>query len=217
LASKSFKHSAIYVGVLAACFAVGLTAGWWDPLGGRLDHYAYDEMSRHALADDRDPESVVVAVDERTLEAQGGVRNMRPILAKAIIQIAAAQPKVVAIDVILHDATDPKDDAQLEQALRQLPKLILPCELVDGKWEDPLAQFKPAATAVGHVQRDVDPRDGVSRQVPLEQSSQGQRRWALALEAFRIARGVGIVESPEDLQLGLEVVPAREELATALC
>src|SRR5215469_2087967 len=137
----------VYVGVIAGCFAVGLTAGWWEPIGGRLDHYAYDEMSRSARGDSRETESVVVAIDERTLESQGGVRNMRPILTKALAEIVAAQPKAVAIDVILHDATDPKDDAELESALKQVPALILPCELVDGKWEDPLARFIPAAQA----------------------------------------------------------------------
>jgi signal transduction histidine kinase len=198
----------VYVGVIAGCFAVGLTAGWWEPVGGRLDHYAYDEMSRSARGDSRETESVVVAIDERTLESQGGVRNMRPILTKALAEIVAAQPKAVAIDVILHDATDPKDDAELESALKQVPALILPCELVDGKWEDPLARFIPAAQALGHVQRDVDPRDGVSRQLPLEQSAEGKRRWALALEAFRTARVVRIVESPDDLEIGAERVPA---------
>jgi signal transduction histidine kinase len=35
-----------------------------------------------------------------------------------------------------------------------------------------------------------------------------ERRWALALEAFRLARGERILESPEDIQVGNQVIPA---------
>ena len=214
MASKSYKQAAIYVAVLSVCFAVGMTAGWWGPLGGRLDHYAYDEMTKRTALPDVAPQSVVVAIDERTLE-KGGVAKMRPILTLALEQIAQAAPATVAIDVILHDASDdPETDARLEAALRRVPRLILPCELVEGKWEDPLPRFKGIATAIGHAERDVDLLDGVSRQIPLELSSGGQRRWAMALEAYRLSHNPlsskqGIVESPEDLQIGNLVIPAQ--------
>ncbi len=208
MASKSYKQAAIYIAVLAFCFAIGMTAGWWGPLGGRLDHYAYDEMTKRTPLESTPPQSVVVAIDERTLETRGGVARMRPILTGALEQIAAAQPATVAIDVILHDAGDNAVDASLEAALRKVPKLILPCELVDGKWEDPLPRWKGIASAIGHAERDVDLQDGVSRQIPLELSAGGQRRWAMALEAFRLSRNQGIIESPEDLQIGDLVVPA---------
>jgi signal transduction histidine kinase len=209
LASKSYKQAAVYVAVLAVCFTVGMTAGWWGPLGGRLDHYAYDEMTKRTPLGNAAPQSVVVAIDERTLE-KGGVAKMRPILTKALEQIAVAGPATVAIDVILHDASDdPEVDAKLEAALRTVPKLILPCELVEGKWEDPLARWKGIAAAIGHTERDVDLLDGVSRQIPLELSSGGERRWAMALEAYRLSRNEVIVESPEDLQVGNVVIPAQ--------
>lgn len=208
MASKSFEQAAIYIAVLAFCFAIGMTAGWWGPLGGHLDHYAYDEMTKRTPLESSAPQSVVVAIDERTLETRGGVARMRPILTGALEQIAAAQPATVAIDVILHDAGDDAVDAKLEVALRNVPKLILPCELVDGKWEDPLPRWKGIASAIGHAERDVDLQDGVSRQIPLELSAGGQRRWAMALEAFRLSRNQGIIESPEDLQIGDLVVPA---------
>jgi signal transduction histidine kinase len=185
-----------------------MTAGWWGPLGGRLDHYAYDEMTKHTQLESAPVQSVVVAIDERTLETQGGVARMRPILTNALEKIADAQPATVAIDVILHDAGDPQLDSQLESALRNVPKLILPCELVDGSWEDPLDRWKGVAAAIGHVQREADLLDGVSRQIPLELSSGGQRRWAMALEAYRLSRNQGIVESPDDLQIGDLVIPA---------
>jgi signal transduction histidine kinase len=50
----------------------------------------------------------------------------------------------------------------------------------------------------------------VTRQIPLMKvAGQFDRRWALALEAFRLARGVAqIAESPEDIQIGSLTVPA---------
>lgn len=190
------------------CFVLGMTAGWWGPLGGRLDHYAYDEMTKRTPIESAPFQSVVVGIDERTLESQGGVAQMRPILAKALEQIAQAEPAAVAIDVILHDPGDEHVDAQLEAALRKVPKLILPCELVDGMWEDPLPRWSGIAAALGHVEREADLQDGVSREIPLERSAQGKRRWAMALETFRLARNQPVIESPEDLEIGGLLLPA---------
>ena len=38
-----------------------------------------------------------------------------------------------------------------------------------------------------------------------------RRRWALALEAYRVSRGVDVVESPNELQVGEVVIPATKE------
>jgi signal transduction histidine kinase len=90
----------------------------------------------------------------------------------------------------------------LEAALRATPNLILGSQFAEGKWEDPAARFKPLALALGHVHTERDHADGVSRQVELARMDAGQRRWALALEAYRAARGADIIESPGDLQIG---------------
>ncbi|MEO8051355.1 MAG: ATP-binding protein, partial [Acidobacteriota bacterium] len=80
--------------------------------------------------------------------------------------------------------------------------------LVGGAWEDPLPRFAGTAAALGHVHPEIDRFDGVSREVSLEETANHQRRWALALEAFRISRGQEIVESPDDVQVGGTVIPA---------
>jgi len=53
--------------------------------------------------------------------------------------------------------------------------------------------------------------DGVNRKVPLEIIADRQRRWAMALEAFSVARGQPITESPEDLSVGSTSIPAARE------
>jgi len=197
--------------VAAACFIAGTLAGW-TALAVRVDHYAYDLMTRLSPVEDGAArsmaQSVVVAIDEETLRARGGMRRIRPILTEALEGIAAAQPKAVAIDVILSDKGDDAEDARLEAALRSTKNLVLPCDLVGARWEDPLPRFAGAAAALGHVNLEVDRLDGVSRDLSLEATAGGQRRWALALEAFRISRGQPLIESPDDVEVSGTVIPA---------
>jgi signal transduction histidine kinase len=210
-----------YVGVIAVCFLIGTLAGWTS-LAVRIDHYAYDLMTRFTPPPEADPHSVVVAIDEETLQAGGGMRRIRSILAEVLAQVSAARPKAVALDVILSDPGDPAEDGRLETALRSTPDLVLPCEVVAAdaalKWEDPLPRFSIVAKAIGHVHPEQDRLDGVSREISLEQTAEGprgrERRWALALEAFRIFQGAEIVESPDDVAVGATVVPAARSSAS---
>jgi len=205
----SLKRNLAYVAVLGVCFVAGTLAGW---LGSRIDNYAYDTLTRVTPIEAKLAASVVVAIDEETLGARGGMRRIRPILTDALEQIAAAHPKTVALDVILSDQGDDLEDARLEAALHDTRNLILPCELVGDKWEDPLPRFASAAVALGHVHPEQDRADGVSRQISLEETGrapQGNlRRWALALEAFRVFQGADIIESPEDVEIGAVTIPA---------
>jgi len=195
-----------YAGVLAICFVLGI-AGGFNQLAVRVDQYAYDAMLR-GQRDTWTPQSAVVAIDGPTLEAGHGMRNIRTILAQTLDELAQAQPKAVALDVTLHDQVDPAEDARLEAALRATKNLILPCQLAGAKWEDPAPRFGALAT-LGHVHTEGDRSDGVSRQIILERVADGQRRWALSLEALRVTLGAGNPEeSPEDLTVGNILIPA---------
>jgi CHASE2 domain-containing sensor protein len=132
------------------------------------------------------------------------IRDPHPNLEK----INAAQPKAVALDVILSDKSDDAEDARLEAALHDTRNLVLDCDLVGGTWEDPLPRFASAAAALGHVNLEIDRFDGVSREVSLEETANHQRRWAVALEAFRASRGQEIIESPDDVAVGGTVITA---------
>ena len=198
-----------YAGVLAICFALGIVAGF-NPLALRVDQYAYDRMLAGS-AETWTPQSVVVAIDEQTLEAGHGMRGIRTILAHTLDQLAAAQPRAVALDVTLHDEVDPTEDARLEAALRATKNLVLPCQLAGAKWEDPEPRFL-GLSALGHVHTEGDRLDGVSRQIILERVAGGQRRWALSLEALRMALGAGNPEeSPQDLTVGNTVIPTPQQ------
>ncbi len=201
--------------MLAVSWSVGILDGW-TPIATRIDSYTYDLMDSYTRGFGNPSlhvptESVVVGIDEETLRAKGGMRNIRPILAEALDAINSASPRAVALDVILAVDVEPVEDARLEAALRATRNLVLGSQIAEGKWEDPAARFKPLALALGHVHTERDHADGVSRQIELARIEAGQRRWALALEAFRLARRAEIVESPGDLQIGNTIIlPARQ-------
>ena len=203
------RQTAIYLALLAASFLVALTASW-TAFGEQIDNDAYDWMFRLYQPHAWQTESILLAIDEPSLQAYGGVTHMRKPLAEALEKISAAAPKTVALDLILVDDSDPEIDARLEAAMRATRNLVLACRLLpDGSaWEDPLPRFRASAAALGHVHTDPDALDAVARAVPLEKAAMHDRRWALALEAYRVSRGAQILESPEDLEVGGRRIPS---------
>ncbi|MEO5924821.1 MAG: CHASE2 domain-containing protein [Bryobacteraceae bacterium] len=208
-----------YIAVVAACFALGMLAGW-NRMAGRVDNQAYDRQSNPPPA--TPSEAVVLAMDEATLRANGERDQIRNTIAATLETIRDVQPKAVALDVILGGYADRVQDDRLEAALRATPNLVLG-SLVDseGKWEDPAPRFKAAAAAVGHVHYESDQSDydagqsdGVARQLALETVYAGERRWAMALEAFRVAHNAEILESPDDIEVAHIRIPAARHEAT---
>lgn len=210
------RHRFGYAGVLAATFMLALAASW-TPLGAQIDNTAYDWIFRLRQPRPWQPESMVLAIDELSFSALGGQLGLRRALADGLERIAAASPQAVAIDVILADDSDKDSDDRLEAAFRATHKLILPCDLLpDGSgWDDPLPRFRRLAAAVGHVHADVD-SERVARAVPLEKASGHDRRWALALEAYRVSRGAVIVETPQTLDVGAVSIPASNASGRAM-
>jgi signal transduction histidine kinase len=210
------QNTVLYIAILAGCFAVGV-GGWLTPVGQRIDSLGYDVLTNYSSAIEAaslKTSAVVVAIDEDTLRAQYGMQNVRQILANALDQLKEAGPKVVAIDVLLADPPDPThlaNDARLAASLLATKNLVLPCELIENKWEDPLPGFKSSAIALGHVHlADAENAvDGVNRQIPLEKTGGGTHRWALSLEAFAAFKGQPIVYSNADsnLQIGATLIP----------
>lgn len=209
----SGRQTALYAASLAAALAVSLAAGW-TPLATEVDNAAYDLIFRIYRPPAWTPSSALLTIDEETLQ-ESGVGSIRQILAEGLELVAAAPPKAVAIDVILSDRGDEAENARLERALARTPNVVLSCDLVreGSAWDDPLPQFRRHAAAVGHVHANPDP---VSRSVPLEKATERDRRWALALEAFRVGRKAEVLESPGDLEIGELRIPGAREDARAM-
>ena len=209
-------RSLAYVALLAAVFVIGVSASW-TPIGMHLDNYVYDWIFRLYRPQPWQTESIVLAIDEHSLSAFHGRLGLRNALAGGLTCIAAASPKAVAVDSILADATDEESDAKLEAAFRGTRNLILPCDLLpdNSGWDDPLPRFRRWAAAVGHVHAELD-TDGVGRFLPLEKAAGHDRRWALALEAFRASRNAAILETPKDLEVGGVTIPTASAIGRAI-
>lgn len=205
-----------YTALVAFCLLVAILLSW-TTAGQQIDFWSYDFLLRvRPPRDATGPQprsAVILALDEETLRSYGGVGNLRRPLAAALGALAGAGPRAVAVDIQLADAPNAEVDAELALAFQALPNLVLTTKLVEKPgsggvyWEDPLPEFSRKA-ALGHVHAHPD-LDGVSRLVLLEKAAAGRRRWALALEAFRLASGGGaIVETEDSLEVGAVSIPA---------
>lgn len=194
-----------YLTVVTLAALIAVLAGWTE-FANRIDNYAYDFFFSPAATTGQ---SAVLAIDEETLNRFGGMRNIRTVLARALDLLAPAQPKAVAVDVILADAGDSEENARLEAAMSRTKNLVLPCDTVRSGWEDPLEQFRRHAAMLGHIHADEDASDGVIRKIQLELVARGDRRWALGLVAFQCSRGrPPIIESPDDVEVAGVSIPA---------
>jgi signal transduction histidine kinase len=200
-------HPAIYCALLAGSLLLGLGINE-SGLGRQLDDNVYDFFFRHYQPKPWTTSSILLTIDEATLHTYG-VGHVRKALAAGLDLIRDARPRAVADDIILAEGGE--DDGPLEAAFAATRNLVLPCQLSGQKWEDPIPRFKRYAAAVGQVH--VEPAgDAISRDVRLYKlvgdKNTGDHRWTLALEAYRLSRGVDIVESPTDLQVGDVIIPA---------
>jgi signal transduction histidine kinase len=194
---------------------LAMLAGW-SSLAESMEGSAYDWMFRLQPPEPAPATSVVLAFDEDALRQIGGMRNVRRTLAETLLRVQREKPAVVAIDIVLPDSGDPAETAALEKALASTPDLILGSGVLPGgkQWEDPDPAFRKQAEAIGHVHAAPDP---VSRKLPLEVVANRDRRWAMALEAFRLREGGGpIEESPDTLAVGTTSIPARRETGRAM-
>jgi CHASE2 domain-containing sensor protein len=152
---RGWKSTASYSGLLAASFVVAVAASWM--FGRQVDNYTYDYMFQRMPPKAGPPQSVILAIDDATLRDSGGMGHIRGALAAGLRRIAAARPKVIAVDIILADRVDPREDAELADAFRVIPNLVLDCEMdpAGTQWEDPLPAFLQSAPALGQHARPL--------------------------------------------------------------
>jgi signal transduction histidine kinase len=197
------------------CFAFALVFGW-SRAAAQLDGQAYDWLFATSQTPGWEAKSALLAIDEASLIEMGGARNLRQTLATILPRVCAAKPVAVAVDLMLSTEEDPKVDTALAEAFGKCPSVVLGADIVrkDSIWEEPIPAFRKASAALGHVHADPDP---VSRRIPLEKAVAAKRYWALALEAFRLSKQAGpILETPQDLEVGLTRIPAARETARSV-
>jgi signal transduction histidine kinase len=209
-AGTSARTAKAYCGLMGLSLLFGV---WLNStgLGRQLNDNVYDFFFRHYQPGRWTLSSILLTIDEKTFHQFNGIRGDRKALAAGLNLIRDAHPQAVAVDVIL--AEPGEDDDLLEAAFAATRNLVLPCELT-GEWEDPIPRFRRYAAGLGQVYVEPDP-DAISRDIELFKlagtGAKTDRRWALSLEAYRVSRGVDIVESPNELIVGDVVIPANRD------
>ena len=185
-----------YIAVVGITLALAILLGWTS-LAQQIDDDAYDWMFRLYPPVTEPAHCIILAIDDATFNAMGGVGGYRAMWVKAFEMVKRAHPKAVALDVVLSDPwKDPTEDQRLDRAMQDVPNLVLATHLDNGRWEDRSPIFRQHAAAIGHDGADELSADGVTREIPLEERTGIERHWSLALEAFRLAKGARILESP---------------------
>lgn len=172
-------------------------------------------FQRLAPAHSRNTRQVtIVAIDDRTLQELGPLPLPRSLIARAVRSLAAADPAAIGIDLLLSDATNSAEDAELRDALTQAQNVVIGTAL-DADVRNPPRWVLPrpdllGAARVAHVHANLD-ADGVARSVLLAKEADGRRYWAFGMELAAAATKSGRpVEAADVITIGRLRVPARE-------
>ncbi len=206
------RKAAKYIFVSTAALALGLSVGW-SPWGRAVDLWAYDFLLRLHPPEPGPSASVILAIDEETLGAYGGLLHLRAPLAKALDIVCRHGPAAVAVDIILSEPGEEDANQALEQALAGCPNVVPATHLTATadpeapRWEEPLLRFARHAAALGHAHAEPD-EDGVTRRIQPAKAAGRDRRWAMALETFRLASGARTIrETGRGLEVGDTFIP----------
>lgn len=184
---------------MLAAFMVGASVLGWT---GRASLAVYDvaiAAQQHAPRQD----IVIVAIDDGTLEASGRWPWRRTQLSRLIDGVAAGNPAVIALDVVLTepDERHPGDDAALARSIARAGKVVLPA--VAAEAPDGLRYPIPALRAdVGHINIGVD-GDGPVRDVFLREGPPGRELDHLVVRMLALRDGPDVIS-----QLRQERYPA---------
>lgn len=196
--------------VLLGSLLVGMPFGW-SALGAQADHALYDFILRINPPPPERSRSLILAFDDDTLAAHGGLRNLREPLARALDIIAEHGPAAVAIDLVLAEPGEEGANRQLARAIASAGNVVLATHLTgteEVSWLDALPDLRDNAASLAHVHAYPD-EDGVSRRLALAKAAGLVRRWAMALETLRLTQGnATVIETQDGLQVGDLFIPA---------
>ena len=212
LAMRWYRRPYLVYGGLATVSAILAILLSFTDFAAQIDNDLGDYLFRLHPATAQDSRAVVLAIDEDTLQATGGLRNLRRTLTQVWPALRAAHPAAVVVDLTLTDAQDDAEDAALAAEFTLTPKLVLGSEMTPDalRWRDPIERFARSAAAIGHVHAQPQDLDSVTREVVLERVSGRRRLWALSLEAYRVYSSSAEIESsPTDIVVGQRTIRSR--------
>ncbi len=199
--------------IILASASAGIVVDWQAPGIGR---YTRDWLMR-ARGSLPVPEDIaIVAIDEASMARFGRFPWSRQVIARTIDALAAARPRVIALDVLFTDPSTPEDDDALARSIGRAGNVVVSAQLTDSpvhggpsRWLQPLPAIERAAASVGHVNAQTE-LDGIVRQVAVRLADDNGRSYrSMPVEAVRIADGTpeeGITDLQGSLLLGARTI-----------
>ncbi len=170
----------------------------------RLDLLAYDTAISLTPAP-IDQNTVIVAIDEKSLNSIGQWPWRRALHAQLIEKLTSYNTALICLDILFSErsATHPEDDLALASALKNNGNVLLPLHLQPLTHGGTLVEILPipplveAAKGMGHVHVDLD-EDGLARGLFLN-SGVGDAHWpslsmAMASEVNPMIQYIRMVE-----------------------
>src|SRR5260370_37372800 len=154
--------------ILMVSGSAGILVDWQMPGVGR---YSRDWLMRLRGPLPVPEDIAIVAIDEVSIARFGRFPWSRQVIARTIDALAAAHPKVIALDVLFTDPTTQEDDDNLARSIGRAGNVVVAAQLTDApvhggpsRWLAPLPVIEHAAKAVGrvNVQNELE---GVARPI----------------------------------------------------
>lgn len=171
----------------------------------RLDLLAYD-TAINLTPVPADENTVIIAIDEKSLNSIGQWPWRRAIHAQLIEKLTQYNTALIALDILFSEksASHPEDDLALAAAIKNNGNVLLPLHLQPLTHGGTLVEILPipklveAARGMGHVHVDLD-QDGLARGLYLN-SGVGDAHWpslsmAMASEVNPMIQYIRMVES----------------------
>ena len=159
----------VLTAVAASCIvAVAILLLSWTTYFTELNSTAYDFTLRLAGPVPIKSPTLIVAIDQDSLQKIGGWPWPREKIAQLIDRIETAKPRTIAVDLLLDDKTQPDADYLLATAIANTHSVVLAAHIdsVNGveRWNEPDPKFLQKHVKLGHVHTDPD-FDGINRRI----------------------------------------------------
>lgn len=157
---------------ILVCTLVVFVAAHNARLTARFDNQLLD-IAAARPADSASSDILIVAIDDRSLAADGQWPWDRRKVAVLLDRISAAAPNLIVVDVLFSEPSSPDADAELARSIAQSGRVVLPYAFTQAANREfgvdqieSIPELRAAQATAGHVVIEPDP-DGLIRRLPL--------------------------------------------------
>ena len=200
--------------VLLGLLLTILVALHWSGLTQRLNGLVWDVI-HPAIHVQPASDSVIVAVDDASLEEVGRWPWPRSVHARLIRALRESGARTIVLDILFSEPSSPEEDTALAQAISEQRDVVLPLHITPPdsatpmrEWL-PIRQFADHAAALGHAHIQTD-TDGIARGLPLYQGVPEPWWPALALAAAQVS-GLRVPARPGPEEPGSTLMASAED------